>query len=108
MTVIPAPERLEPIEQPAPAPLGHRRPLLDPAWPLVVMTVWMPVAYFLGFSAVVWIIPAFVFGIPMIMRRTLRVPGHDPAVRRARRLDPDLGDPARRTSTRCACSATGS
>ena len=60
-------------------------PLLDPIWPMALLTVWMPLAYFLGFAAIVWIIPAFAFGIPMVMRRTLRVPGVDPAARRPRR-----------------------
>jgi polysaccharide biosynthesis protein PslJ len=55
--------------------VGRRPPLLDPAWPLLLMTVGMPVAYFLGFAAIVWVIPAFAFGIPMILRRSLRVPG---------------------------------
>ncbi len=54
---------------------GHRAPLLDAAWPLALMTFWMPVAYFLGFSALTWIVPALAFGIPMVMRRSLRVPG---------------------------------
>ncbi len=56
-------------------PTAERKPLLDPAWPLALLTFWMPVTYFLGFSALVWILPAFVFGIPMVMRRSLRVPG---------------------------------
>jgi hypothetical protein len=55
--------------------VGRRSPLLDPIWPLALMTVWMPVAYFLGFSAVTWILPAAAFGIPLAMRRSLRVPG---------------------------------
>jgi O-antigen ligase len=57
------------------SPTTRRMPLLDPAWPLLLMTVWMPVAYFVGFSSLVWIIPAFAFGIPMLARRSLRVPG---------------------------------
>jgi polysaccharide biosynthesis protein PslJ len=53
----------------------HRRAArLDPAWPILAMTAWMPVAYFLGLSAIVWIIPAFAFGIPMLRRQELRVP----------------------------------
>lgn len=56
-------------------PQAKRTPLLDPAWPLALLTFWMPVAYFLGFSALVWILPALVFGIPLATRRTLRVPG---------------------------------
>jgi hypothetical protein len=55
--------------------IGRRAPLLDAAWPLALMTFWMPVAYFMGFSAATWILPAAVFGIPMVMRRKLRVPG---------------------------------
>jgi hypothetical protein len=55
--------------------VGRRSPLLDAAWPLALMTFWMPVAYFLGFSAATWIIPAAAFGIPLVMRRSLRVPG---------------------------------
>lgn len=55
--------------------LGERAPLLDPMWPIAVFTVWMPVAYFLGFAAVVWIVPVFACGIPMLLRRSLRVPG---------------------------------
>jgi O-antigen ligase len=78
MTLVPALTRPEPVEPP-PEPeepaLGQRRPLLDPLWPIVLLTVWMPVAYFVGIAAIVWVIPAFVFGIPMIRRRTLRVPG---------------------------------
>jgi hypothetical protein len=66
-----APSRDSRIDEPP----AQRTPLLDPAWPLALMTFWMPVAYFLGFSALVWILPAFAFGIPMVMRRTLRVPG---------------------------------
>ncbi len=53
----------------------EERVLLDPAWPVVLLTVWMPVGYLLGLSAVVWILPAFAFGIPMLLRPSLRVPG---------------------------------
>jgi polysaccharide biosynthesis protein PslJ len=55
--------------------IGRRSPLVDAALPLALMTFWMPVAYFMGFSAATWIIPAAAFGIPMAMRRKLRVPG---------------------------------
>lgn len=75
MTTLQLPDRVVPEGQPGTLEIGHRARLLDPAWPLLAMTVWMPAAYFLGFAAVVWIIPAFVFGIPLAMRRSLRLPG---------------------------------
>jgi O-antigen ligase len=71
MTAV-LPDRIEPFGPPEPTAV--RRPLLDPIWPMALITVWMPLAYFLGFSAVVWIVPAFAVGIPMVSRRTLRVP----------------------------------
>jgi O-antigen ligase len=49
--------------------------MLDPIWPVLLLTVWMPVAYFLGFSAGLWVLPAFAFGIPLLLRPSLRVPG---------------------------------
>jgi O-antigen ligase len=69
------PELVGPVEPSEREPTADRRPLLDPMWPMVLLTVWMPLAYFLGFAAIVWVVPAFAFGIPMITRRTLRVPG---------------------------------
>ena len=74
MTAV-VPELVDPIEEPGPQLQEQKRPLLDPIWPMLLLTVWMPVAYFLGIAAIVWVVPAFVFGIPMIQRRTLRVPG---------------------------------
>jgi O-antigen ligase len=53
----------------------QERSILDPAWPVLLITVWMPLAYVLGLSAVVWILPVFAFGIPLLLRPTLRVPG---------------------------------
>jgi len=50
------------------------RPLVDPAWPLIPLTLGMPIAYFAGFGALVWIVPAFIFLIPAYRRRTLTVP----------------------------------
>jgi O-antigen ligase len=70
---------LAPDPHPDAPPHAYVRPgersLLDPAWPVALLTLWMPVAYFLGLSALVWILPAFAFGIPMLLRRSLRVPG---------------------------------
>jgi len=73
MTTLHIPDRIVPEPRATPR-LGRRAPLLDPAWPLLAMTVWMPLAYFLGLAAVVWIVPAFAFGIPLAMRRSLRFP----------------------------------
>jgi O-antigen ligase len=53
----------------------QERSIVDPAWPVLLLTVWMPLAYVLGFSAVMWILPVFAFGIPLLLRPTLRVPG---------------------------------
>lgn len=50
------------------------RPLIDPAWPLIPLTLGMPIAYFLGFGALVWIVPALGFAVPLIRRRSLRMP----------------------------------
>jgi O-antigen ligase len=73
--LVPARSDAVESEPPPLAPTNHRAPLLGPLWPIAVFTTWMPVAYFLGFSAVVWIVPALIYGIPMLMRRSLRVPG---------------------------------
>lgn len=77
MTVLDVPVRVPPGggRPPPPARLGRRAPLLDPAWPMLLMTVWMPVAYFLGLAAAVWIVPAIAFGVPLAMRRSVRLPG---------------------------------
>jgi polysaccharide biosynthesis protein PslJ len=53
----------------------HESALLDPIWPVLALTIWMPVAYLIGLSAVMWILPAFAFGIPLLLRPSLRVPG---------------------------------
>lgn len=76
MTTVDLPVRIPSGDGgPAAARSYRRTSMLDPAWPMLLMTVWMPVAYFLGLAAVVWIIPAFAFGIPMAMRRSVRLPG---------------------------------
>ena len=50
------------------------RPLVDPAWPVIPLTLGMPIAYFLGFGALVWIVPALGFAVPLLRRRSLHVP----------------------------------
>ncbi len=56
------------------APRTPRSALLDPAWPIAALTFGMPVAYFVGLSWLVWILPVFAFGLPLLRRRDLRVP----------------------------------
>lgn len=56
--------------------LSDARPrLLDPAWPVVLITVAMPVAYVAGIGTFVWLLPAVAFGVPLLARRSLRTPG---------------------------------
>jgi O-antigen ligase len=64
-------------EPPArPQPPAPRRPagVLDPAWPITALTIGMAPAYFLGLSWLVWILPVFAFGLPLLRRRQLRIP----------------------------------
>jgi len=59
------------------APSADRRvdrSLVDPAWPIIPLTFGMPIAYFLGFGALVWIVPALGIAIPLVQRRSLRMP----------------------------------
>jgi O-antigen ligase len=74
MTLVAVPD-FEPAEMATALDRRQERSILDPAWPVVALTVWMPVAYLLGLSAVVWIVPAIAFGVPLLMRPRLRVPG---------------------------------
>ncbi|MGZ6925355.1 MAG: O-antigen ligase family protein [Acidimicrobiia bacterium] len=72
--VLPAPP--VPVAEPL-VPVTQRRtarPLVDPAWPIIPLTLGMPIAYFAGFGALVWIVPALVFAVPMLRRRELRMP----------------------------------
>jgi O-antigen ligase len=55
------------------APRARPR-LLDPAWPIWLLTFGVPVTYFLGFSAFVWVLPAIVFGVVLAVRRSVRFP----------------------------------
>jgi O-antigen ligase len=50
------------------------RPIVDAAWPIIPLTLGMPIAYFLGFGALVWIVPALGFAVPLIRRRSLTMP----------------------------------
>jgi O-antigen ligase len=74
MTLAAVPD-FEVVEPTAPITRRRERALLDPAWPVLLLTVWMPVAYVLGLSAVLWILPALAFGVPLLVRPSLRVPG---------------------------------
>lgn len=60
---------VEPATYPRP-----ERPLIDPAWPIIPVTLGMPIAYFLGLGALVWIVPALAFAIPLIRREKIRMP----------------------------------
>jgi O-antigen ligase len=65
----PAPSRYVPAAiRPEP------RPLIDAAWPIIPLTLGMPIAYFLGFGALVWVVPALGFVVPLIRRRSLCMP----------------------------------
>ena len=81
MTLVAEPLVAEPpVVEPAPSrftPATTRpepRPLVDPAWPIIPLTLGMPIAYFLGFGALVWIVPALGFAVPLIRRRSLCMP----------------------------------
>jgi hypothetical protein len=74
MTLVAVPD-YEPVAPPDGVARRRERSLVDPAWPLLVITVWMPVAYLLGLAALVWILPVVAFGIPLLLRPSLRVPG---------------------------------
>ena len=52
----------------------QRPAIVDPAWPIVALTVGMPVAYVAGLTALVWILPAIVFGFALVRSRSVRVP----------------------------------
>ena len=66
---------LEPRARFAPATTrAEPRPLVDAAWPIIPLTLGMPIAYFLGFGALVWIVPALGFVVPLIRRRPLSMP----------------------------------
>jgi hypothetical protein len=65
----------DPIERYVPpATRSDPRPIVDAAWPLVPLTLGMPIAYFLGLGALVWIVPALGFAVPLIRRRSLCLP----------------------------------
>jgi hypothetical protein len=51
-----------------------RRSVVDPAWPIVLLTVGMPLAYVVGVSAIVWVIPGVVFGLALFRSSSVRVP----------------------------------
>jgi O-antigen ligase len=57
-----------------PATRPEPRPLIDAAWPIIPLTIGMPLAYFLGFGALVWVVPALGFAVPLIRRRSLCMP----------------------------------
>jgi hypothetical protein len=74
MTLVAVPD-YEPVEPPSALARRRERSIVDPAWPILLITVWMPVAYLLGLAALVWIVPVLAFGIPLLVRPSLRVPG---------------------------------
>lgn len=55
-------------------PAPPRREPLDPAWPLTLLTVGMPLCYFAGVAWLAWIIPGVVFGIDLARARRVSVP----------------------------------
>lgn len=53
-----------------PAPIEVPRAL----WPLSVLSLGMPLLFLLGVHALVWVVPAVVFGADLLRRRGLRLP----------------------------------
>ncbi len=64
-----------PVPRSARTAAERERALVDPAWPIIPLTVGMGIAYFAGFGAIVWVIPAFVYLLPAMRRRRLYFPG---------------------------------
>ena len=63
----------------APRPVAARAALTQPGlapagWPLALVGTGMPLMFFLGLHAFVWVVPAFVFGAQLLEQRNLRVP----------------------------------
>ncbi len=56
------------------APKARRQSTVSPAWPLVVLTLGMPAAYFLGVSALVWVLPGVIFGLALYRSRSVTMP----------------------------------
>jgi O-antigen ligase len=56
------------------APRVRRVSRIDPAWPLVLLTVGMPLAYLAGVSALVWVVPGVVFGLALYRSRSVAIP----------------------------------
>lgn len=64
-----------PVPRSARTGAAAERAVVDPAWPILPLTVGMAVAYFAGFGAIVWIVPAFIYVLPAMRRRSLHFPG---------------------------------
>ncbi|MCC7076094.1 MAG: hypothetical protein IT198_03125 [Acidimicrobiia bacterium] len=52
---------------------SSRVPLVGASWPVVAVCVGVPLGFFVGLQAVIWILPAVLF-LPLLNRRELRIP----------------------------------